>query len=147
MPMTYETDYGFILESRQLEKYFTLDSIFPDVNPVQAGIINQNPQIASFQLRNTEYTGNYFRSYIKLSQIIASTSGVVKLIMTVCHLLNYFITDNLTYRKISNLIFSYEEETQTHSLPLRKNNINSGNKFIKLTPIDISKISQRLKQK
>jgi hypothetical protein len=145
MQMTYETDYGFILESRQQEKYFTLNSIFPDVTPVAAGIINSNPQIASFHIRNTEKTGHYFRSYIKLSNIIASTSGVIKIVMTVCNLLNYFLTDALANKKISNLIFSNHEEIQNFSL--RKNNFRTGCKLINITPLDISKITQRLQQK
>jgi hypothetical protein len=141
MPMTYETDYGFIFEHRIQENYFTLNSIYPDVDPVPAGIINPNPQIASFHISNTESTGHYFRSYIKFSNIIASAGGVIKIIMTICQLLNYMCSDNIAYKKVSNLIFSFDEDTQTKYL----SNKNFTSNFI--IPQEVSKISRRLKQR
>ena len=141
MPMTYETDYGFILENLFQENYFTLNSIFLDIIPVAAGIINSSPQLASFHIINTESSGNYFRSYVKLSSIVASTGGAIKLIMTVCHLLNYFITNSLIYKKVSNIIFSFDELVENKPT----SNLNFTSKFITPIPRDNSKIGRIFK--
>jgi hypothetical protein len=143
MPMTYDTDYGFILDNLIGENYFTLNSISLDINPVAAGIINPNPQLATFHIRNTESSGNYFRGYIKLSSIVASTGGAIKIIMTVCHLLNYMITHALVYKKVSNLMFSFEELAHNKST----SNLNFTSKFITPIPRENSKIGRIFKQR
>ena len=143
MPMTYETDYGFILEYLKEQNYFSINSISLDINPIAAGIINPNPQLASFHIRNTESSGNYFRSYVKLSSIVASTGGAIKIITTVCQLLNYLITHSLIYKKVSNIIFSFDELVENKPT----SNLNFTSKFITPIPREKSKIGRIFKQR
>lgn len=76
MPMSYDTDYGFFLENINQENYFLLSNIFMDVSLKPAMMLNPNPQYASFNIRNTENSGKYFRSYVKLSSVISSSKSL-----------------------------------------------------------------------
>jgi hypothetical protein len=105
MPMTYETDFGFLFEEKYKENFFIVKSITWDIDPKPAQIINKKPQLTSLHLFNTEATGSYSRSYVKFSNIIASVGGVIKFILFFCEILNYFITQNVAFEKVINLIF------------------------------------------
>jgi hypothetical protein len=107
--VVYDTDYGFLFEDRIQENFYMHTSMSVDVDLKAPEIINPKPQLGSIDIRNTASSAFYFRTYIKLSLIIANVGGFIKFIMMVCNIIVYLLTNNMMLEEISKIIFSFDD--------------------------------------
>jgi hypothetical protein len=118
-PITYETNYGFLFDEIKQEVFFLYDSYALDVDFRSANVINPKSQLTSIDLRNTNYKGDYKRSYVNFTSIAAYVGGLINLIITVCQFINYVLTQNLVIEKISSHVFNFEGKKEISSQNLK----------------------------
>jgi hypothetical protein len=119
----YDTDYGFIFEDRQVEKFYTYYSQSLDVNLKNSGLPTIGPNFGYVMIKNSEAVSNYFRSYVKGQAVMANIGGIIKTIMLIAKIITDFLTRRMGFIDISNSIFNFETSAN-YSKSNELNNIN-----------------------
>jgi hypothetical protein len=119
----YETDYGQVFQNRIKSNFFKFDQYLLDVDSGELNSLTGTPYNSQISIRSSNYVSYYFRSYTKIQTLVANIGGVIKFIMLISSYFVSFMTDNLVYQNLSNVIFNFEEDSEKVSEKLLTNNV------------------------
>jgi hypothetical protein len=103
----YETEDGFVFESRNTVKFTQQDSIrlYSDSRP--SGYYPET--FSTLYIHATDITDVYNRSYVKLQNLLANIGGVVNGIMTMATILMNILTKRLNLMTLIDCVYKLED--------------------------------------
>jgi hypothetical protein len=119
----YETDYGQVFQDRIKAYFFKFDQYLLDVDLGELVSVSGKPYNSQISIRNSNYVSCYMRSFTKLQTLVANIGGVIKFIMLISSYFVSFMTDNLIYQNLSNVIFNFDQEEEKKSEKLLTDNV------------------------
>jgi len=119
-PHTVNTDDGFIFESTNKVSFLKMIEDFTDISMIS----NELEQLIVFEIYSSNNSLIYFRRYVKVSDILASMGGMLKVFSVVFFYLNIVFSKVQKYVSIINEVFILNKKKINQQENLQEVNIS-----------------------
>lgn len=134
----YKTDYGMIFEETKAQNYYRTDSMKEQIFFNKDAAFTKNT-LSEISITVSPLKYEYYRNYYKLQQLAADVGGIVKAFTLILNFLNSLINKNFLNLKIVNDVFNYEEEKNSCTEKIIKNNENQHHSSLYNTNVNKSR--------
>ena len=139
-----ETDYGFFFEDRETVRDVSIDYIIRDLSPSEM----YDDAFAIIYIFGGGNVDRFYRSYVKLQDVMANISGFMSTVLLIFGTLSYHYSKFRMYEKISNQAFCLARKND-HKLQTIKSIVKLNiqkKKSRKAEPVEPKKVSIVIEQ-